>query len=87
MNRFAGGIFNSYPHFQWEGGNFDTAFNRNSSSGPSTHQPTFNGNTQFAINTPMEVKSAPFRVGNTRLDTSDTKARNRRERNPSVRLT
>lgn len=87
MNRLAGDIFNAYPHFQWEGGNFDTAFNRNSSSGPSTHLPPFNGNTQFADNTPMQVNTAPYRVGNVKLDTRDTKARNRRERNPSVKLT
>ena len=85
--RAAGTIFNAYPHFQWKGGNFDTPFNRNSRSGPGTHLRPFNGNTQFADNTPIEVQNDRYRVGETRLDTRDTKARNPSERNPSIKLT
>ena len=84
--RAAGSIFNAYPHFQWQGGNFATPFNTNSRSTPTTHLKQFNGNTQFADSTPSEVQNDRYRVGEVKLDTRDTKARNRPERNSRVRL-
>ena len=84
MSRLAGAIFNAYPLQKTFNGNFSTPFNTESLSGPSEHLPRFNGNTQFADSTPMTVQTERYIVGNNKLDTRDTKARNRP--NPTNRV-
>ena len=85
MSRLAGTIFNAYPLQKPFNGNFSTPFNRESLSGPYEHFGPFNGNTHFAVSpTPMNVRTERYAVGNNKLDTRDTKARNRP--NPTNRV-